>query len=305
MISLDELLHKYNITQREFEDACISWEELQWIYNDYSHKQEKYEEIMARFEKEYIRNTAQAHIHSYRPRVKDPEHLLVKIIRKRFSSYKKYSGLNKDNYENYITDIIGFRVFILFKEEWTGFHEYITKQFHNDKTHYISDWSIKYSDNGYFVEEPKAHIRSGDNRKIYEGLLPDSAIFSGKIYRSVHYTVCFQDTFVEIQLRTLYEESWGEIDHSIVYPYYEDDALLKEYSSLMNRLSGLADEMGSYFLQLRQLEKETMEKPGNIADDAEQETDESVESGDMGDIAGALSEECLTPCAIAQNIIHQ
>ena len=57
---------------------------------------------------------------------------------------------------------------------------------------------------------------------------------------------------MDIHCRTLFEEGWSEIDHDIVYPYCQDDEMLKDYSSLLNRLSGLADEMSSYFRKIKQ-----------------------------------------------------
>ena len=56
---------------------------------------------------------------------------------------------------------------------------------------------------------------------------------------------------MEIQGRTLFEEGWSEIDHDIVYPYFKDDMMLKDFSTLLNRLSGMADEMSSYFRRMR------------------------------------------------------
>lgn len=52
----------------------------------------------------------------------------------------------------------------------------------------------------------------------------------------------------------MFEEGWGEIDHAVVYPYYQNDKILKEYTELLNRLSGLADEMSSFFYRLKNLE---------------------------------------------------
>lgn len=60
---------------------------------------------------------------------------------------------------------------------------------------------------------------------------------------------------MEIQGRTLFEEGWGEIDHDIVYPHNQDDEMLIEYSKMLNRLSGLADEMSSYFRKMKEHKK--------------------------------------------------
>ena len=72
------------------------------------------------------------------------------------------------------------------------------------------------------------------------------------IYRSLHYIIKYKGYYVEIQGRTLFEEGWGEVDHDIVYKYAEDDEMLQDYSKLPNRLSGLADEMSSYFRRLKE-----------------------------------------------------
>ena len=80
-------------------------------------------------------------------------------------------------------------------------------------------------------------------------------IISDGIYRSLHYIIKYKGYYVEIQGRTLFEEGWSEIDHDIVYPYYKDDEMLNNFSGLLNRLSGMADEMSSYFRKMKQ-EKE-------------------------------------------------
>ena len=54
----------------------------------------------------------------------------------------------------------------------------------------------------------------------------------------------------------MFEEGWSEIDHDIVYPYHKDDEMLTEYSTLLNRLAGMADEMSSYFRKLKQMREE-------------------------------------------------
>lgn len=267
MITKERLLEKYNISDEFFQDADISWDDLVAIYDDFEDgKYEKYEEILTEFQKEYLSDLETAHIHSVRARVKDPEHLIVKIIRKKKENYKKYKNLTKDNYEKFLTDLIGIRCFVLFKEDWKWVHEYIISKFENNPKYYISD-SLKDFDDDvnhiYIAENPKAHIRTGDRTDIYEGILDPDCIKDDKIYRSVHYILKYKGVYLEIQVRTLYEEGWGEVDHALVYPYYEDDPVLKQYTELLNRLSGLADEMGSFFHKVKELEKEHLSVQGN------------------------------------------
>lgn len=106
------------------------------------------------------------------------------------------------------------------------------------------------------AEMPKVHVRAGDSTEYYENVLPPDAIKSKKIYRSVHYIIKYHGVYIEIQVRTLFEEGWGEIDHYMVYPYYQNDALFQQYTGLLNRLTGLADEMGSFFREVKRLEIE-------------------------------------------------
>ena len=68
---------------------------------------------------------------------------------------------------------------------------------------------------------------------------------------TLHYIIKYKGQYIELQGRTLFEEGWGEVDHDIVYKNAEDDEMLRDYSKLLNRLSGLADEMSSYFRRLK------------------------------------------------------
>lgn len=70
-----------------------------------------------------------------------------------------------------------------------------------------------------------------------------------KNYRSVHYVIktnFSRDTHpIEVQVRTLSEEAWGEIDHSVRYPYFEGDPALELSCALLSRLTGSVDELAS------------------------------------------------------------
>ena len=74
---------------------------------------------------------------------------------------------------------------------------------------------------------------------------------------------------MEIQGRTLFEEGWSEIDHDIVYPYFKDDEMLTDFSTLLNRLSGMADEMSSYFRRMRSIKEDTEKAAEKAAEKAE------------------------------------
>ena len=251
-----EFLSTYNLTETDLQEAEITWEELETIAAEYQKIEKLMHDLGKDFIDEYLYEIEQAGIHSYRYRTKEPGHLLEKIIRKRKESMEKYGHLDHTNYYKYVTDLIGIRVFFLYREDWVHFHRYLTAKFENDPEKYIVDRLNDFDedpDHYYIAEKPKVYKRGGDT-KIYDGEEID--IITDGIYRSLHYIVKYKGYYVEIQGRTLFEEGWSEIDHDIVYPYYKDDEMLQDYSKLLNRLSGLADEMSSYFRKIRELKED-------------------------------------------------
>ena len=245
-------LATYNLTESDLQEANISWEELSLIAEEYGKLENSLREIGKSFIDEYLYDIETAGIHSYRYRTKQVEHLLEKIVRKRKENPEKFARLDHTNYYKFVTDLIGIRVFFLYREDWKNFHQYLTSRFENDPALYIQDRLADFDedpDHYYLAERPRAYKRTGDS-KIYDG--NEIQIISDGIYRSLHYIVKYQGQYIEIQGRTLFEEGWGEVDHDIVYKEAEDDEMLRDYSKLLNRLSGLADEMSSYFRRMKQ-----------------------------------------------------
>ena len=243
---------KFNITDQDLLEADITWEELELIDADYRNLENAMRELGKSFIDEYLYDIETAGIHSYRYRTKAADHLLEKIIRKKIENPRKFAGLNHTNYYKYVTDLIGIRVFFLYREDWIHFHRYITARFENNPANYIHNRLADFDEDPthyYITERPKAYKRAGDS-KIYDDRQIE--IIKGGIYRSLHYIIKYKGYYVEIQGRTLFEEGWSEIDHDIVYKEAEDDEMLRDYSKLLNRLSGLADEMSSYFRKMKQ-----------------------------------------------------
>ena len=153
-----------------------------------------------------------------------------------------------------MTDLIGIRVLFLYREDWVHFHKYLTGLFENNPDLYIKDRLNDFDENPehyYMAERPRAYKRTGDT-KIYDG--NEIEIVTDGIYRSLHYIVKYKGHYIEIQGRTLFEEGWSEIDHDIVYKSGLNDEMLEDYSRMLNRLSGLADEMSSYFRRIKEKE---------------------------------------------------
>ena len=123
---------------------------------------------------------------------------------------------------------------MLFKVQWENFHAFILENFENNVKYYVKDCISDFDGDKthiYLAEKPKAHIRNGDARDIYEKLLPPDCVIDDKIYRSVHYIIKYEGVYLEIQVRTLFEEGWGEVDHAILYPYFRKILFLKNIRS--------------------------------------------------------------------------
>ena len=251
LLEREAFLKKYNFTETDLAEAKTSWEELELIEKEYQKNEHVLRECAKSFIDEYLYDIERAGIHSYRYRIKETDHLLEKVVRKKKENPKKFKELDHTNYHKFMTDLIGVRVFFLYREDWINFHRYIVGQFENDPKLYIKNRIEDFDENPehyYLAERPRAYKRTGDT-KIYDG--NEFEIISDGIYRSLHYIVKYKGFYIEVQGRTLFEEGWGEIDHDIVYKGAEDDEMLKDYSKMLNRLAGLADEMSSYFRRLK------------------------------------------------------
>lgn len=260
MLDKDRFLEAYNLREQDIADARMTWEELEKIYDSYILLQPELRRISKEFVDAYLYDIEKAGIHSYRYRTKEPAHILEKIIRKRKEEYQKYRCIDHENFYKYLTDLIGIRVLFLYREDWIHFHQYITSEFENDPDLYIRDRLQDFDPDethNYIAEMPKVYKRAGDSR-IYDEKLIE--IRSDGIYRSLHYIIKYRGYYVEIQGRTLFEEGWSEVDHDIVYPYYKNDEMLNDFSTLLNRLSGMADEMSSYFRRMTEQRKQYFEE---------------------------------------------
>src|SRR5665647_2186285 len=117
---LKSFLAKFDILEKDFESTNLKWEDLQSIRKDYK-KIKKELNLIARYIEEKL-HTLDI-VHSVRYRIKDSDHLLAKIIRKKIKDPKREITIH--NYKSLMTDLIGMRAIHLFKEDWVFIHEFI------------------------------------------------------------------------------------------------------------------------------------------------------------------------------------
>jgi ppGpp synthetase/RelA/SpoT-type nucleotidyltranferase len=229
-----EFLKKFRIEEKTLTDLNINWDVLIEIFEDFIQSKDKLETQAA-----FISDVLRAHkkVHTVRSRVKDPEHLIEKLIRKTPERKEKYGSdfqFTIENYKDEISDLIGVRAIHIFKEDWHDIHEFI-----------YNTWD---------VVEVKANVREGDTTDIFDELKIE--IDKRKTgYRSVHYLIEFSPTIqkvtAEIQVRTIFEEGYGEIDHQLRYPNNEVPEVLELNLLMLNRVAGSSDEMASFINHLK------------------------------------------------------
>ncbi len=229
-------LDMYGLDAQDLIDLNINWVDLYNILQDYKKSIDIYDARLT-----YVANVLRQHpkVHSVKTRVKDPKRLLQKLVRKTPDRREKYGenfNFNIQNYKDEITDIMGIRVIHIFKDDWEELHKFITTK-----------WD---------VIETVANIREGDNVTTFEEKsISVRSRISG--YRSVHYLIRYgagHDLYtIEIQVRTIFEEGYGEIDHQLRYSHdYDIPDLLAQNLMLLNRIVGSSDEMASLINKLNQ-----------------------------------------------------
>ena len=171
-------------------------------------------------------------IHSVSRRIKDANSLLRKVIRKlskleelsksprssMVNDLEKYRILNEHNYYKIMTDLIGFRILIRYRQEWSAVDKWIRSKF---ESNFISNWGNEYDPNpknNYIVEKPKIYYKYAD-RDLYEDINKEDFDLceSKEGYNSVHYIINFQGCYVELQVRTILDEAWCECTHDVIY----------------------------------------------------------------------------------------
>jgi len=245
----------------------ITWQSCEEIYSDYvDDRNVSFRKDIANKFLTELHDVKAAH--SIGMRLKEADSLIRKIIIKKIENTKKYNNINRDNYDKYVRDLIGVRILIRFKHEWKDVHEQLYKMFHNSSKRPIKSSmdedetlenmiSILHNDEDYcyFVEKPIAYVCDEDERAMYvTGGMPDGQVKKlEQKYRSVHYIIRYLGFFIEVQVRTIFEEGWSVCNHDLCYK--ELDIPMKDLqvkmSSILSGLVHQADELSGTMYRLK------------------------------------------------------
>lgn len=217
---------------------------------------EKYKDIMDVYDQNFeslelfckmIRNFFEAGslegvVHSIRHRLKDTDHLVEKIERKniedeRKSLEKRLGPIDETNLFQRVTDLAGVRVLHLHQDQFGKIHNAIMGK-------------VKEGDFCSF-EPPKAYTWDPDSKKYFKSLGIETKQ-KESFYTSIHYVLKpngRSPVTCEVQVRTLLEEVWGEIDHAMNYPSPIENEQCKENIRVLARLVGAGSHLADSIMR--------------------------------------------------------
>lgn len=174
-----------------------------------------------------VRIDGKSVIHSMKRRIKDPSHIRDKIDRK--STPERV--ISPDNIFQQITDLAGVRILLLFQDDFTTIDHSIRQKVES------GDWVL--------AERPKAFTWDPEASNFFERFDVDVKTRDTS-YTSVHYLIKPRRdaaVFCELQVRTLFEEIWGEIDHKINYPNPTDNISCREQLKVLSKIVGAGSRL--------------------------------------------------------------
>lgn len=177
----------------------------------------------------YIENSEnlKALIHSKKSRIKDPDHLKDKLMRKADEANKKKKLFiyTKENLFLKINDLAGFRIMHLHTKQIEQIDIELRNIFAEQR------WKI--------TEGPKARTWDDESREYFKSI-SIKTMSNPNLYTSVHYIIkpnTKSTVTCEIQVRTLMEEVWGEVDHKINYPHKSESVSCREQIKTLARVT--------------------------------------------------------------------
>ncbi len=153
------------------------------------------------------------HVHSVKFRMKDPEHLSKKLLRKP-EKLRGPKRITTENLFNKINDLGGLRILHL----------------HSRQIEFIDAGLKRVFDESHcrVIEGPFVRTWDDESRDYYRGI-GIKVEKSPTMYTSVHYVIAPNRQYTcEIQVRTLMEEVWGEVDHALNYPIASTSVACRE-----------------------------------------------------------------------------
>lgn len=238
--TIEEVKRHIKSELRRIQARGYSVEDIHACIKEYCDRAKDYELLIQQFSTHVQSAPSIApHVHSVRFRLKDPLHLADKLVRKCLAKERPRNITPNTFFSavDGVTDLGAVRILHLRRDEWRQLHDY-----------FMAPAKLK----GMSIVEKTAHIKPGKpDEYIAAGRFEKSEIKSDveSGYTSLHYIFkssngLHGELLFECQVRTLFEEGWGELDHQSNYPY-KANSILRGYLSNLNSTAQTANEIAS------------------------------------------------------------
>ena len=249
-------------------------EDIVKTVSEYADKKSNFEQAGRDFIDNFRNEKIRSYVHSHSSRAKDPLSLANKIRRKALADENprfitKTDGLKSTggfyDLQSHMgaTDLTGVRILHLYKPDWYEIHKFIvgsdiTKKYtiYEGKAHlskhdyreYQESWDAKGKVKLMGADVDRNFNFRGDKTESQEEGILGVEKSQGE-YTSVHYTFERdkpeegEARFLELQVRSLMEESWGEMQHQVSYPHSASRYLTKQLA-ILKHAADLCDDIG-------------------------------------------------------------
>jgi ppGpp synthetase/RelA/SpoT-type nucleotidyltranferase len=173
------------------------------------------------------------HIHSVKWRMKDPEHLRDKLERKILDGKKRGKAyrVTEKNLFLKVSDLAGLRILHLYTQQADAINKGLREIFAEELV--------------TVVEGPTARTWDDESREFFKSV-GIKTMKSPSLYTSVHYVIKPKKKTkftCEIQMRTLMEEVWGEVNHALNYPQETKSLACKEQIATLARATSASTRL--------------------------------------------------------------
>jgi putative GTP pyrophosphokinase len=167
------------------------------------------------------------YIHSMKWRIKNPDHLKDKLNRqvKKCRELNKRFVVTRENLFKEVTDLVGYRILHLHTTQIDDINKIIL--------------ALLTQENYVLIEGPIARTWDSESTAYFKSIGIETKD-TGRMYTSVHYIFKANRRALptcELQVRTLAEEVWGEVDHMINYPHPSPITACREQIKVLARVT--------------------------------------------------------------------
>ena len=172
-------------------------------------------------------------IHSIRSRLKDSRHLRDKLGRKmrQCKQEGRKFEITPENLLVKVNDLVGVRLLHLYTRQITVIDTALRELFREGK----------YD----LLQGPFARTWDDESRRFFRECKIETQE-SPSMYTSVHYVIGSASrttVTAELQVRTLMEEVWGEVDHTMNYPHPVSSIACREQLKVLARVTSSASRL--------------------------------------------------------------